>query len=203
MQLFIVRHGQTKANHSRLFQGTTDHPLNETGHGQARDVARELSTESIAALYASPMRRAMQTAAPLADRLALNVQPVPEFREVNCGSWEGTAFDDILQNEGELLNKWLTDPDSPAPDGESLGQVYERVHNPLDEILSRHRESGDTIVIVAHGAVNRALICHLLEIGPERAFRFDQMNGCINRFDIRHPYPPKLVLANSTAHLGG
>ncbi len=203
MRLFVIRHGQTMANHSRLFQGTTDHPLNEIGHQQARAIAQALSGETVTAVYASPMQRAAQTAAPLAEAMGVTVRTVPEFHEVDCGRWEGSAFDDILQHDGDLLQKWLTDPNVPAPDGESLGQVYERVRDPLDTILAQHRDAEDVIVIVAHGAVNRALICHLLDIGPDRAFRFDQMNGCISCFDIRYPYPPKLVLANSTAHLGG
>ena len=202
MHLYLIRHGQTEANRQRVFQGTTDFPLNEIGFRQAHDIMTWLKHEPITAIYTSPMQRARETAGPLAN--AVNIVPVAvnSFHEVDCGRWEGVGFDQIVIDEPGLLGQWLTDPDVAAPDGESLGSVYRRVAPALSDITATHAESEGAVVIVAHGAVNRAILCHLLDIGPDRAFRFDQNNGCINRFDFRNPHPPKLSYANLIAHLG-
>ena len=203
MLLYLVRHGQTEANRHRTFQGTTDFPLNDTGHTQALDIMTYLRTEPVTAMYTSPMIRARETAGPLAEHFSIVPESIPDFHEVDCGRWEGVVFDQIVEEDPERLGQWLTDPEVAAPDGESLGSVYRRVKDPLNRIVDTHRESEGAIVIVAHGAVNRAIICHLLDIQPDRAFRFDQHNGCINRFDFRLPHPPKLTYCNLTTHLGG
>lgn len=202
MLLYLIRHGQTEANRNRTFQGTTDFPLNETGDQQAARIADYLKTEPIHTIYTSSMLRARQTATPLAEAMGIVPQPLDAFREVDCGRWEGVAFEQVLTAEPELLGNWLTDPETAAPEGESLASVYRRVETPLQQIIDRHRGNG-AVAIVAHGAVNRALICHLLGVNPDRAFRFDQQNGCINCFDFQHTYPPKLTSCNFTAHLGG
>ncbi len=203
MLLYLIRHGQTEANRNRTFQGTTDFPLNETGNQQAIRIGEFLKTEPIHTIYTSSMKRAQQTAAPLAETRGIKPRPMDTFREVDCGRWEGVAFEHVLAEEPELLGKWLTDPETAAPEGESLASVYRRVETPLQQIIDRHRKEDGAVAIVAHGAVNRALICHLLGVSPDRAFRFDQQNGCINRFDFTHTYPPKLTSCNFTAHLGG
>ena len=203
MLLYLVRHGQTEANRQRTFQGTTDFPLNETGRHQATDIMAFLKTEPVVAMYTSPMVRARETAGPLADHFSIVPETIPDFHEVDCGRWEGKPFDQIVVDEPERLGQWLTDPEIPAPDGESLGSVYRRIATPVNRITNLYRRTEGAVVVVAHGAVNRAIICHLLELKPDRAFRFEQHNGCINRFDFSLPHPPKLTYCNLTTHLGG
>jgi len=204
MILYLIRHGETDANRRRVFQGIGDVPLNETGQAQALALASLFQDLPVHRMYASPLVRAADTAAPVAEAVGLSVETVPAFREVDCGRWEGVPFQDILATEPELLFAWLTDGRTPAPEGESLGQVYERVADDLKRIVDRMGTQPDeNVAIVAHGAVNRALICHLLDLAPDRAFRFDQHNGAVSAFEIRSPFPPKMVYCNRTDHLGG
>ena len=203
MRLFLIRHGETLPNRRREFQGTGNFPLTDDGLSQAEKIASYFHDIPLSAIYASPMTRAMQTAAPLAEAKGLVPSAVPAFHEVDCGRWEGVSFYDILKNGSELLRAWLTDGETPAPGGESLGDVYRRTGAPLNEIVDRHRHSSDNVAIVAHGAVNRTLICHLLGLRPDRAFCFEQENACISRFALDEPFPPKLTMLNSTIHLGG
>ncbi len=203
MLLFLIRHGETLPNLRREFQGTGNFPLTNKGAFQAKQIASFFDEIPLNALYASPMIRAMETAIPLAQAKGLEPISIPAFHEVDCGRWEGVSFLKILADEGELLRKWLTDGKTPAPGGESLGDVYQRINAPLHEVVDRHRHSSDNVAIVAHGAVNRTIICHLLGIPPDRAFCFDQENACISQFVLDDPYPPKLAMLNSTVHLGG
>jgi len=203
MLLFLIRHGETLPNLRREFQGIGNFPLTDKGLTQANQIASFFDDIPLNALYASPMIRAMETAIPLAQAKGLEPVLIPAFHEVDCGRWEGGSFLKILTDEGELLRRWLTDGKTPAPEGESLGDVHARTKAPLHEIVDRHRHSSDNVAIVAHGAVNRTIICHLLELLPDRSFCFDQENGCINRFVLDDPYPPKLSMLNSTIHLGG
>ncbi len=203
MHLYLIRHGETLPNVRREFQGTGDFPLTEKGISQAQSIASFFSNIDVNSLYVSPMARAMQSATPLAESKALSLIPISAFHEVDCGRWEGVSFLEILEREEELLRKWLTDGKTPAPEGESLGDVYRRIQAPLHEIVDRHRHSSDNVAIVAHGAVNRAAICQLLEVPPDRAFCFEQENACINGFVLDSPFPPKLTMLNSTIHLGG
>ena len=112
MLLYLIRHGQTEANRNRTFQGTTDFPLNETGNQQAIRIGEFLKTEPIHTIYTSSMKRAQQTAAPLAETRGIKPRPMDTFREVDCGRWEGVAFEHVLAEEPELLGKWLTDPET-------------------------------------------------------------------------------------------
>ncbi|NOZ13215.1 MAG: histidine phosphatase family protein [Acidobacteria bacterium] len=203
MHLFLIRHGETLPNRRRKFQGSGDFPLTDRGLAQAKQIASFFNEIQLNRIYASPMIRAMETAAPLAKQSGLAPVSIPQFHEVDCGRWEGVSFFDILKNEESLLRNWLTDGKTPAPNGESLGDVYRRIARPLQEIVDRHRHSSDNVAIVAHGAVNRAVICRLLELKPDRAFCFEQENACINRFVLDEPFPPKLTMLNSTSHLGG
>ncbi len=203
MYLFLIRHGETLPNRRREFQGTGNFPLTGKGISQAEKIASFFHDIPLTALYTSPMTRAMETAAPLAEVQALSPIPIPAFHEVDCGRWEGVSFFKILSDERELLHMWLTDGKTPAPEGESLGDVYRRTKAPLYEIVDRHRYSSDNVAIVAHGAVNRAIICHLLGVSPDRAFCFEQENACINRLALDDPFPPKLTMLNSIIHLGG
>lgn len=203
MHLFLIRHGETLPNLRREFQGIGDFTLTEKGISQAQSIASFFSNIEIDSLYVSPMERAMQSANPLAEAKALSPITIPAFHEVDCGRWEGVSFFKVLEREGELLRQWLTDGETPAPEGESLGDVYRRIQAPLHEIVDRHRHSSDNVAIVAHGAVNRAVICQLLGVPPDRAFCFEQENACINGLVLDDPFPPKLTMLNSTIHLGG
>lgn len=203
MNLFLIRHGETLPNQRREFQGTGNFPLNETGIRQAELIASYFDGVQLDAIYVSPMTRAMQTAIPLSGVSGVSVEQVPAFREVDCGRWEGLSFVKVLEEEETLLRGWLTDGKTRAPGGESLGDVHERIQDPLKEIVLRHRETAENVVILAHGAVNRAIICSLLSLQTNRAFCFDQGNACISEFIVENLYPPRLTMLNYTAHLGG
>lgn len=144
MLFYFVRHGQTEANSKGLLAGSgIDHPLNETGHGQARALAsavRQHIPHKLHRLIASNMTRAQETASYLARELGIPVEVNADFREWHLGEWEGQPhqnFMHLLLGEGE------------PREGESRSIFYERVHKGWKTI---HHDS-EPYLIVAHGAV--------------------------------------------------
>src|SRR5207248_2072590 len=101
--LLLVRHGETDWNAAGRLQGHTDRPLNDYGRQQARELGDRLAGDRIAAVYASDLVRARETAEILGERLGLVVVLDPDLREKNWGTWEGLTGDERahIEFEGE------------------------------------------------------------------------------------------------------
>jgi broad specificity phosphatase PhoE len=132
--LILVRHGETDWNAAGRLQGHTDRPLNDYGRTQAKRLADQLAGDGIAAIYASDLSRARETAEILGERLGLPVVVDPDLREKNWGTWEGLTSDERLQVEFE---------------GETTEEHRERVLRSVRRIAERH--PGQRIVVVTHG----------------------------------------------------
>ena len=155
--LTLVRHGQTDWNLERRIQGSTDIPLNETGRGHAQDAAALLRDTEHHAIYASPLVRARQTADIIADALGL-AEPLltPDMREREFGDAEGMLVADFLAQYGH----WQAD----VPGAERLVEVRDRALGALDVIARdarrRSAPSAESVIVVTHGGVIRALLDH-------------------------------------------
>jgi len=147
--LYLVRHGITKWNDERRYQGHRDLPLSETGRLQAEKVARRLQGVDIAAVYSSDLARAMDTAHFVGKGHRLPVIPLEELREIDVGKWEGKSFEELRHKESELLEHWLSDiVNNPIPGGESYAQLRDRVIPKIMELARTHK--GSSICIVSH-----------------------------------------------------
>ena len=153
--LTLVRHGQTDWNLSRRIQGSTDIPLNETGRADAHAAADHLADGIHHVVYSSPLVRARETAEIIAERLGLPLAP-PEsgLREREFGEGEGMLVEEYIAAYGD----WH----SPVPGAESLEGVGLRARDALHRIAreSRRRSApaAESVIVVAHGGVIRALI---------------------------------------------
>ena len=138
--LLLVRHGETDWNAEGRLQGHTDRPLNDTGRRQARALADRLAGDGVAAVYASDLSRARETAEIVAERLGLPVGVDPDLRERDWGNWEGLtgAERDLVEQVGE------------AQDAHG-----ERVLRAIHRIAERH--PGERIVVVTHGGSLRRI----------------------------------------------
>ena len=171
--IFFVRHGA----HDRLdrilcgrMAGVT---LNETGRDQARRVAERLSREPIAAIYVSPLERALQTAEPLAESLGLAPIVTEDINEIDFGDWTGAAFEDLRQHPA--WEPWLREGSrGRAPGGESMCEAQARVGRWISSARAAH--PGAAVAAICHADVIKAAVCealgisldhhHRLEIGP-------------------------------------
>jgi broad specificity phosphatase PhoE len=162
MRLFLARHGETDWNAAHRLQGQADRPLTPRGQAQATALCRLLQRHPITAVYASPLQRARDTAAPLAEALGLEVQEAAAMLEIDYGVLEGHTQQSVAGTDLEDL--WRRRSQNPlafdAPGAETYDDLVERVR-PFAASL-RRRHAGQTIVVVGHRASNRALLAVLL-----------------------------------------
>jgi probable phosphoglycerate mutase len=154
-ELLLVRHGETDWNATRRWQGRDDPPLNGRGIAQARELADAIAGEEIQAIYTSDLRRALQTAEIVGERLGLEVVPLAELREIDVGSWGGRRSADIEIEEPDAWARHLASWGTGWTGGETPEQLTARVVEALRRISLEHPE--DRVLVVAHGGVIRAL----------------------------------------------
>ena len=133
--IVLVRHGETDWNRDNRFQGHADPPLNDTGREQARVLATELSTESFAAAYTSPLRRAAETAAILGAALGIDAVPDGSLMEVDVGSWSGLTRTEVEARFPEGFARWL-EYGHGWDDGETYDELGARVVSGLADIAA-------------------------------------------------------------------
>ena len=158
-KIYLLRHARPDFPlGTRLCLGRTDLPLGALGRMQACRTARWLKTRQFEAVYASPLKRAVETAQFCAEDLRI----LPDLREIDCGDWDGLDFEEIQRRWPELYAARGRDLRIPMPNAETVEAVRERAGGALRQILAE--TTGDAL-IVAHGFVIRSLLgeinCHL------------------------------------------
>jgi len=199
-RLFLVRHGATELTSEDAFAGETDVALSDVGRGQASQLAERLAGEKIAAFYASPLSRTIETASILAAPHRLAVTPAPGLREISHGRWEGMKRPDVEKLYPEEYARWESDPFSFAPEGGETGlAVTARALPALLAIVEAHPEK--QVAVVSHKATIRLLISSLLGF-DQRSYRdrLDQSPASLNVLDFKGPTRARLTLFNDTSH---
>jgi broad specificity phosphatase PhoE len=120
-RVFLIRHGDTVVSAEDRFAGETDVELSEKGREEARRLAERLEGEKIAAVYASPLGRTVETARILAAPHDLQVQTCDGFRKISHGHWEGMRRRDVEEKFPEEMAEWEKDPYTFAPVGGERG----------------------------------------------------------------------------------
>ncbi len=152
--LTIVRHGQTEANVSRVWHGSTDTALTETGRAQAKAVAAAVAKRfSPCAIISSDLQRARGTAEAIGEAVGVEVSVDPRLREYGLGDWEGRTFGDL--QKAELFYERITrDPDFAPPGGESSRGVTERM---IAAMTDASAHEGRVVLVTHGGALSLAL----------------------------------------------
>ncbi len=182
--ILLIRHGETAWNCMRRMQGHIDIGLNDEGQRQARSLARALLAERPAAIYASDLQRARDTAQAVADIHQLPVHIDIALRERCYGAFEGLMYDEISHHHPEAFALWQSrDPHVRFPAGERDAETLEEFHQRSVDVITRiaQQHPDQRIVIVTHGGlldcVYRA--AHGLSITSPRDFSI--LNAAINR----------------------
>jgi 2,3-bisphosphoglycerate-dependent phosphoglycerate mutase len=156
--LHLIRHGETDWNAGGRVQGNTDVPLSERGRAQAEELAARLSDWPIGALYSSDLRRALDTARPLAASLGLEPIVDPILRERSFGVFEGLLDSEVEARLDDSAAFWR-DPDTRPDGGESRREVWNRIVGFLDALLEA--PPANEIAIVTHGGPIRLAAAYL------------------------------------------
>lgn len=181
MLLYCVRHGESAYNAENRIQGQSDVPLSPLGCRQSEALAAALAGHPIEAVYSSPLRRARETAEPIARRLGLTVETDPRLMELDAGLFQGQLRTELDKLYPAELAAWLSgDMDFTIPGGESRRMLMLRGEAALRDIAARgHRQA----VVVAHGGLLTVAFKALLT-DPPAMHPFALQNGSISRLEI-------------------
>ena len=201
MRILLARHGETPWNAEGRYQGQIDIPLSPVGEGQANALGQRLKDVRIDRAVASPLSRAQLTARlALGDPRADMLQTDADLQEIAHGEWEGLLASEIQQKDPARLLAWREEPENVLmPGGESLRQVLDRSWRGLARATEGLGED-DTLLVVAHDAVNRVLLCRILGLPIARLWTFRQAPTTLNLLEGPSVEQLEVVRLNDCAH---
>jgi probable phosphoglycerate mutase len=201
----LARHGETQWAVEDKFNGLADTDLTDRGREQARGLAARLSPRPIAAVYCSTLKRTIETAAIVAAPHGLDPQPREALRELDFGVWDGMSRQEIVEQYPEEWAARVADPAAvAAPGGETGYAALARSRKALRQIVASCQEQEVLeILIVAHKAINRLLLCDVLGIAArDYRRRLGQRPCALNCIEWRDG-EPMVTLLNDVCHDGG
>lgn len=181
-RLVLIRHlDADESLRGRVF-GALDVPLSSAGERRAALLADALADLPLAAVYSSPLQRALATAKLLAAGRGLVPVVHEGLRELDFGDLEGRTYEAIEANWADVFRSWMRHPSRTAfPGGESFAELRSRVLAAVDEIRALHPSGA--VVVVAHGGVVRAVLADALLLPDDALFRLDQSHGGVSVVD--------------------
>ncbi len=216
--LYLLRHGETDGGDTKRYYGSIDIPLSQRGRNQISEKSRILEAlirqgrkakylsylrevhnvgnrdeaapgkTGLSAVYCSPLSRSAESASIVAAGHNLDPVSVHDLRERSFGQWEGMTFAEIREQHPSEFAAWAGDPASFSPiGGETTREVRDRAIRAIDRILLDH--AGQDIAIVAHGGINRIILCHILGIPLSNIFRIEQDYAALNIIEFWENYP--------------
>ena len=200
MKIILARHGETAWNAEGRYQGQEDIALSPTGEAQARALGERLRDVRIDRAVASPLSRALRTAQlALGDRASL-LHTDAGLMEIAHGEWEGLLAADLRARAPARLRAWRDAPHEVLmPRGESLQHVLDRAW-PAFARACEGMADDDTLLVVAHDAVNRVLLCRVMGLPLQRLWSFRQAPTTLNLLEGMDVDHLDVVRLNDCAH---
>lgn len=204
-RLLLVRHGETEWNRLSRFQGQIDIPLNDNGKAQGQKAADFLKAVEIDFAITSPLSRPKETAQLiLQNHPNIELSEDADLKEIGHGLWEGKLEAEINAEYPQELADWKRAPETvQMPEGENLQQVWDRGVAAWEKIV-RNAPNQQTGLVVAHDAVNKCILCHVLGLEPKDIWAIKQGNGAVTVVDYPEGLGAKPVVQalNITTHFG-
>lgn len=207
MRLLLIRHGESLANAEGRLQGHLDIPLSDRGRKQAERLAERLSKLGVDALYASPLRRAAETAEIIGAQLGLALQDRTALKERNVGELEGLTREEIIARFPHYMPARTELHRIEIAGFEQDGEFAQRAIQALTAIIDGHRQK--TVAVVTHGGIIFSFCRQSLQMPTVRPGPFAVDNGSITTFsiadgDVAPGWPrAQLVTLNDACHLDG
>jgi broad specificity phosphatase PhoE len=203
MKVLLARHGETPWNAEGRYQGQMDIALSENGERQARLLGERLAGIPITRAVASPLKRARRTAElALGETRAAMLQSDEGLKEIAHGDWEGLLAAEIRERDPVRLNAWREKPETvqmPGAGGESIVEVLDRAW-PAFQRACAGLGADDTLLVVAHDAVNRVILCRILGLPLSRLWTFRQAPTTINLLEGPSAEALEVVRLNDCGH---
>lgn len=200
-RIVFIRTAETDWNRDGRWQGWVQNPLNAHGQRQAQKLAKFVRNIALGALYASDLRRARDTAAPIAE--ACGFEPIYDerLRERGIGTWQGLTLEEVSTWYADIYTTCIANPDNTTvPGGETRAEVRQRMLAALDDILAQ--DKGETVGVVSHTTALKALLTHLLPDCDERGIELGNSSVTTIARDGEDA-PWRLVAVGDGGHLEG
>ena len=200
-EIYMVRHCEAMGNVMRLFQGSSDFDISETGEKQLEYLKNRFKDIKLDKVYTSPLIRARKTA--LAVIGSRDLEPIDEkgLIELDGGIVEGKPFVETFNSIPGLADTWDNHPEDFAPEGgEKMRDAYERIWNTVKKIAAENK--GKAVACTTHGGVTRCLLCRLLkgDITKLKEMPWSE-NTAVTLIRFDDSLNPEVVFYNDTAHL--
>ncbi len=203
MKILLARHGETAWNAEGRYQGQIDIPLSDNGIRQAKLLGQRLQEVEITKAVASPLSRARATAEfALGEKRTGLLQFDEGLKEIAHGEWEGLLASEINERDPQRLIEWREKPETvvmPGTGGENLQMVLDRAWPALARACEGLNNS-DTLLVVAHDAVNRVLLCKILGLPLTKLWSFRQAPTTLNLLEGASLDTLEVVRLNDCAH---
>jgi phosphoserine phosphatase len=199
-KLLLTRHGHVEGIRPERFRGRAPLELTARGRAEAAAIAERIAGAwQPSKVYTSPLGRCVATGAAIAKACRIDAEVCDDLNDIDYGTWTFKTFDHAEYNDPSLFAAWLATPQLVRfPNGESLQDLAARSANALRFVLARHPD--DTIVLVGHDSVNRALLLQFLDLPLSAYRRVAQSPCCLNEVDIAGD-KVCVVRLNETQHL--
>ena len=162
MELYLIRHGLTVWNAESKLQGSVDIELNEEGRELAGQLGRKLEETDFDVIYSSPLIRAYETACLIRGHRNIQIIRDKRLRELSFGDMEGSYYSEWNRPDSPY-RYFFTQPEKylPPPNGESLEELCGRTRDFIQTVLEADFQNKKRVMVVAHGALNKGLMCYL------------------------------------------
>lgn len=191
MRLILIRHGHYPLLDHAL-GGRAPHPLSPEGRAQAERLADRLATRPIARVVTSPVRRAQETAAPIAARLGKPLEADPAFTEIDFAAWTDRSFADLAGDPAwQAWNHFRGT--SGIPGGETILQVQSRAITGVSRLAALHPAA--EVAVITHADIIKAVIGHFLGAPPDLMHRLEIAPASISEIDL-YPADAKVLSVN-------
>ena len=193
-RVLLLRHGAAEGSKEGFFYGSTDAPLLPEGEAQVREAAARVRgwlLDSKTVLYSSWLTRSVRTAEILSDAMGLGLKPmiVPDIAELHLGDWEGETHASLTEKEPERLDEHYRNfvHSKPPGGGECVADLAARVLPAFRDICAREKDKN--VIVCAHAAVNRVVLCDALGAPLKSFFRLEQDFAALNVIDLHESTP--------------
>ena len=198
--IVLVRHGHVEGIHPERFRGRAEIPLSEIGRRQAAATAARVAAGwRPTAVYTSPMGRCVETGAAIATAVSATARSLDALNDLDYGAWQWKTFDEVRAISPALFARWFAAPETVRfPDGDSLPDLVARTADALRQVVERH--PNETVVLVGHDSVNRAILMQALAQPMAAYWRIAQSPCAISELEIGDG-EPRVLRVNDTTHL--
>jgi broad specificity phosphatase PhoE len=199
-KILLVRHGHVEGISPERFRGRQPLSLTERGRVEADALARRIASGwQPRRVYTSPMGRCVATGAAIAQACGIPAEICDDLNDIDYGAWQFRTYAEVEAQQPKLFATWLATPHLVRfPGGESLQDLVARSADALRLVLARHPD--ETVVLVGHDSVNRALLLQVLDQPISSYWRLAQEPCCINEIEVVDGQV-RVLRINETHHL--